>query len=122
VENKTRYRLVAAYLQVAGYRQTLGDLEPGAARAITASGWVRYRLVERAAGGSRGGAEERLRRALYEEAPILLRSAGSEREAVLVCGAPELQTSLRLPGVTVLPRSGLLLVRGTVTEADSRKE
>lgn len=119
VQNETPHRLADTYLQLEGHRLALGDLEPGAKRAVSPNGWVRRRAARGGAlfaGASpstaaQGSGDEPT---LHEEAPILLSPGARGREALLVCRAPGVETSLRVSGVAVRPRETLLLVRGHV--------
>jgi hypothetical protein len=123
VANGTSHRLARAYLHFEGYRLSLGDLEPGATRTVTAAGWVRRRLADRRASGFPGAAGGPVARetgtvaardTLYEEAIVLLRPEGRGAEALLVAESHGLVLPVTVSGVTVAPRGALILVRARV--------
>jgi hypothetical protein len=133
VRNGTALHLARAYLQFEGHRRDLGDLEPGAARVVPASGWRRRRMAEDEGAvpvpgfgfmtgalepEEPGAASAPSAMALYEAAIVLLRPGGGGRaprpEALLVAETAELMAPLSVFGVTATPRAALLLVRAPV--------
>jgi hypothetical protein len=137
VANRTPHPLRDVYLRFRSWRCALGELAPGASKAVAPGSWQRRRQQDEPSSNSYGGttlqsqtypgaapggapAASREVGDLYATAGSLLRPGANRIEVVLVAHAPDLMLPLRFPGIAPsrtpgLSSDSLLLVRQPVS-------